>query len=240
MSLGTGPDSVNWAGAVFAAHGAELVNKEGEITVQSDAVKGVLEWFKRIVPFLPDSVFSWDEASNNKWLISGKGALIMNSPSAWAVAKRDAPKVAEQCWHFPAPAGPKGRFTPLMPSFHGVWNFSRNKSAAKSLLTFLWQRSSVEQIINAGQGYDIPAFVSLRDFKVWEDAGPPQGTLYNYLPRNDVIESVSGVPAPTNIANQIFAQATLTKLVARCTLQGQTIEQAVDWAGQELEGFTRN
>ena len=31
-------------------------------------------------------------ASNNKWLVSGQGALIMNPPSAWAVAKRDAPQ----------------------------------------------------------------------------------------------------------------------------------------------------
>jgi hypothetical protein len=49
-----------------------------------------------IVPFLPPDVFTWDDAGNNKWLISGKGALIMNPPRAWAVAKRDAPQIAEQ------------------------------------------------------------------------------------------------------------------------------------------------
>jgi len=35
--------------------------------------------------FLPPDVPAWDDASNNKWLISGKGRLIMNPPSAWAV-----------------------------------------------------------------------------------------------------------------------------------------------------------
>jgi hypothetical protein len=48
--------------------------------------------------FVPPDVPAWDDASNNKWLIAGRGALIMNPPSAWAVAKRDAPQVAEQCW----------------------------------------------------------------------------------------------------------------------------------------------
>ena len=38
---------------------------------------------------------------NNKSLISGQAALIFNPPSAWAVAVRDAPKVAEQCWTLP-------------------------------------------------------------------------------------------------------------------------------------------
>ena len=103
-------DSVNWVGSVFAAYSAELVNAKGEITVKSDATRQVLEWFKKLVPLMPESVFAWDNASNNKALVSGQSAFIFNPPSAWAVAKRDAPKVAEQLWTFPSPKGPKGRF----------------------------------------------------------------------------------------------------------------------------------
>ena len=77
--------------------------------------------------------------SNNKWLVSGKGALIMNPPSAWAVAKRDAPQVAEQCWTHGFPVGPKGRFAPFLPYYWSIWNFSKNKEAAKSLLLHLSQ-----------------------------------------------------------------------------------------------------
>ena len=71
MPLSTWSDSVNWVSAVFAAQGAQLVDGEGNITVKSDEVKEVLAWFKKIVPFLPPSVFAWDNAANNKWLISG-------------------------------------------------------------------------------------------------------------------------------------------------------------------------
>jgi hypothetical protein len=31
----------------------------------------------------------------------------------------------------------------------------------------------------------------------------------------------------------------MTKLVAHCTQQGQSIEQAIAWAEQELQGFMR-
>ena len=146
----------NWVGAIFNAYGAELVDKDGNITVKSDPVKQVLDCFKKLVPFLPPDVFAWDDSSNNKALISGQAALIMNPPSAWAVAVRDAPKVAEQCWHFPSPKGPKGRFDPAQPSFWGIWNFSPNKSAAKSLALHLWETNSVEQLVAASKGYDIP------------------------------------------------------------------------------------
>jgi ABC-type glycerol-3-phosphate transport system substrate-binding protein len=137
MPLSTWSDSVNWVSAVFAAQDAQLVDGEGNITVKSDEVKEVLEWFKKIVPLLPPSVFAWDNAANNKWLISGQGALIMNPPGAWAVAVRDAPGVAEQLWTFHSPKGPKGRFDPCSFGFWGIWNFSANVTAAKSLLTYL-------------------------------------------------------------------------------------------------------
>ena len=61
----------------------------------------------------------------------------MNPPSAWAVAKRDAPQIAEQCWTHGMPSGPNGRFAPFLPYFWGIWNFSKNKPAAKSLLLAL-------------------------------------------------------------------------------------------------------
>ena len=65
----------------------------------------------------------------------GKASLIFNPPSAWAVAVRDAPKVAEQCLALPVAKGPKGRFDAAVPFFWGTWKFSQNKAAAKSLLT---------------------------------------------------------------------------------------------------------
>ena len=120
MPLGTTNDAVNWVEVVFRSHGAQFVDQEGNITVNSDATKQVLEWFKKLVPVLPSDVFAWDDSSNNKWLISGKGALIMNPPSAWAVAVRDAPQVAEKCWTFPTPKGPKGRFDAAVPFFWGI------------------------------------------------------------------------------------------------------------------------
>jgi hypothetical protein len=239
MPLGTTTDAVDWVGSVFAAHGAQLVDEKGNVTVKSDATKMVLEWFKKLVPHLPPEVFAWDDAGNNKWLIAGKGALIMNPPSAWAVAKRDNIKVAEQCWTFDAPKGPKGRYAPGLPYYWGIWNFSKNKPAAKSLLAHLSTRSSVEQLVAASGGYDIPAFAKLRDFKTWAEEGPPKGTLFNYPPKHDQIVSIACSPAPPKIANQAYTQATLTKMVARCTQGGESIDKTIAWAAQELEGFMR-
>ncbi|MBI1398261.1 MAG: extracellular solute-binding protein [Betaproteobacteria bacterium] len=239
LGLGQTTDSTDWVGALFAAYGAELVDAKGEIRVRTDAVREVLEFAKRLAHALAPDVSAWDDASNNKWLISGKGALIMNPPSAWAVAKRDAPKVAEQLWTFPSPKGPKGRVQPGLPFYWGIWKFSRNKAAAKSLLTYLSLRPQVEKLVNGSGGFDIPGFSGLRDFGIWSREGPPKGTLYNYPPRSDQIVAIAAAPAPTAIANQIYAQGTLPKMVARYAFGGESLARTLDRTESELEGMMR-
>ncbi|HQT79973.1 MAG TPA: extracellular solute-binding protein, partial [Rhodopila sp.] len=86
IGLGTTADSVDTAGALFAAFGADVITAKGEVNVRSDAVRQVLEYAQQLVKYLPEDAVSYDDASNNRALISGKSALIWNPPSAWAVA----------------------------------------------------------------------------------------------------------------------------------------------------------
>ena len=209
-------------------------------------MRQVLEYYKKLMAFLPPDAPAWDDASNNKWLVSGKGALIMNPPSAWAVAKRDAPQIAEQCWTHGFPVGPKGRFAPFLPYFWSIWNFSKNKPAAKSLLTHLSQPAAVEKMVAASGGYDLPAFEKLTTFKTWAEEGPPKGTLYHYPnPHNHQMLSIAAAPAPPKIAQQIYTQATLTKMCVRY-FRGEAMEKTLAWARRrarrlhaELRGFRR-
>ncbi len=239
IGLGLTSDSVDTAGSIFHSYGAMLVDAKGNITVKSDPVRQALEYYAKLAKLFPADAPSWDDASNNKWLVSGRGALIMNPPSAWAVAKRDAPQVAEQCWTHGMPAGPKGRFGPFLPFFWGTWAFSKNKSAAKSLLTHLSQPASAEKLVTASGGYDLPAFAKLTDFKVWAEEGPPKGTLYHYPNRNNhQILSIAAAPAPPKIAVQIYTQGIMTKMTVR-HMQGEAMEKTLAWAESEVEGFMR-
>src|SRR5260370_6496735 len=134
IGVGTTGDNVDTAGAIFNGFGAMLVDAKGNITVKSDPVREALDYYRRLMAFLPADAPSWDDASNNQFLISCQGAMIMNPPSAGAVAKRDAPKVAEQLWTHGFAAGPQGRHPPFFPIFFGSWNFSEEHAAANSLI----------------------------------------------------------------------------------------------------------
>ena len=239
IGLGNTTDSVDTAGAFFHAHGAMLVDAKGNVTVKSDNVRQAVEYMTRLAKFLPPDAPAWDDASNNKWLVAGNGAMIMNPPSAWAVAKRDAPQIAEQCWTHGFPIGPNGRFAPFLPYLWGIWSFSKNKEASKSLLRHLSTRSAAEQMVEVSAGYDLPSFEKLTDFKTWSEIGPPKGTLYHYPnPHNHQTLSIAGGPAPPKIAHQIYVQGVQTKMIARA-LGGEKLESVLSWAESEVEGFMR-
>jgi len=241
IGLGTTADSVDTCGAIFQGFDAELVNAKGEITVKSDNVKKALEYWKQLVAYLPTDAPSWDDASNNKMFVAGKTALIMNPPSAWAVARRDRPEVAEQTWHHGMAAGPAGRYGPFTTPFWGIWNFSKNQSAAKSLLTALSQADAIESMVKASAGYDIPPFANMTMLKVWEEEGPPKGTLYHYPnPYNHQILSIAAAPAPHKIAVQIYRQGLQTQMVVRYGIKGEPMDKVLAWAEHELEGYMRS
>lgn len=239
IGLGTTADSVDSIGAIFASFGAILVDEKEKITVKTDDVRKALDYCKRLYAFLPPDAPSWDDASNNKLFVAGKTSMILNPPSAWAVAVRDAPQIAEQTWHHPMPKGPKGRYASFLQPNLGIWSFAKNKSAGKSLLRHLSTRASAEAMVTASKGYDIPPYAKFKTFGTWADIGPPKGTLYHYPdPHADQILAVAAMPTPHRVAEQIYFQGLMTKMVVRHA-QGETMEKTLAWTESEVEGFMR-
>jgi ABC-type glycerol-3-phosphate transport system substrate-binding protein len=240
MGGGLNTDATDTHGAIFAAFGGVLVDAEGKSQLKSEGTQQALEYVQRLVKFYPADAVSYDDASNNRALISGKSALIFNPPSAWAVAKRDNIEVASDCWTFPAPAGPKGRFVPTQTYFWGAYNFSKNKTGGKELIEFLMQRDNVEARDISSEGYDLPPYAKLNDFKVWEDVGPPKGTVFNYPLRSASGQkpSLAAAEAAPEVAVQIYNRGIHNQMLARLR-DGQTIPQVIAWAQDELDGFTR-
>jgi len=175
LPMGQSSDAVDWVGALFNSFGVVMVDGQDNIKIDSDETRTAMEYFKKLMAVNPPEVYAWDDAGNNRWLISGKGSGIMNPPSAWAVAKRDNPTIASNCWTHAMPRGPKGRFVGQLPQFYGLWTFSKNKSAAKDLLTYISQKDAVAKLVAASSGYDLPSFKTMYDLDTWKTVEPPVG-----------------------------------------------------------------
>lgn len=239
LPMGQTSDAVDWVGALFNSFGVVMVDAKDNIKINSDETRHAMEYLKKLMAVNPPEVYAWDDAGNNRWIISGKGSAIMNPPSSWAVAKRDNPTVAANLWQHPMPKGPKGRFVGQLPFFYGLWSFSKNKSAAKDLLLFVSQKDSARQLVAASSGYDLPSFKSFYDFDTWKTVEPPVGVVYNYPPRGDEQTSITGAPARSEVGAQIYNQAINTVMVAKFTQGNEKLDDVIKWAESELEGTLR-
>jgi len=240
LPMGQTSDAVDWVAALFKSYGVVMVDEKSDIKINSPETRAALEYLKKLMAVNPPEVYAWDDAGNNRWLISGKGSSIMNPPSAWSVAKRDNRKVAENCWTHAMPKGPKGRFVGQLPQFYGIWSFSQNKSAAKDLLLHISRKDSARQLVAASNGYDLPSFKSFYDFETWKTVEPPVGTVYSYPPRGDEETSMCGAPARPDVAAQLYNQALPTVMVSKFTQGNEKLDDVIKWAEGELEGYLRS
>ena len=102
------------------------------------------------------------------------------------------------------------------------------------------QRENLETMSVGAAGYDIPPFPSMSDFKIWSEVEPPKGTIFNYpvRPWHGAELYLTGSSAPPEIAVQMWNRGVIPGMVAKL-FAGQTINQAIAWGKQELEGFIR-
>ena len=232
-------DSQDWLGPLFMSFGSTMVDQDGNIVVDSDATRAAIEYMQKLAGYMPPDVYAWDDAGNNRWIISGMGSSIQNPPSAWTVALRDNPDVGTQLWHHDTPRGPQGHFRGSLPYFWGLWSFSQNKPAAKDLLLHLSQKEQADKLIAASKGFDTPMLPAFYDNRTWATEGPPDGTIYNYPVRGDEVLIVAGSPAPPLVAAQIYNQGLIPTMLAQVTQGGKSVDDAIDWASNELEGYLR-
>ena len=95
-----------------------LVDGKGNITVKTDAMRQALKYYKQLDPVPPvRRVFVGRFVQRRVAGLPSGGALIINPPTASAVAERDAPKFAEQQLDPPPCRRPQGRSDPFVPFF---------------------------------------------------------------------------------------------------------------------------
>src|SRR4029077_3971511 len=103
-------DSVTTLYSILWCFGARDVAEDGKtIAINSPATAAAVDYVQAIYTDAMDpAVLSWDNASNNQWLNSGKGSWIHNPISHYVVARQHKMPVADLTGFHPSPAGPAG------------------------------------------------------------------------------------------------------------------------------------
>jgi len=238
IGLGHSVDPNNSYNSMLWSYGASVCDDTGtKVTLDSKETLEVVKFVKALYTEAETpEVLSWDDASNNRFLESGRGSWIQNPISAYRSTQKSNPALADKISVWKAPAGPVRRLAAGAPNSYVIWKFARNKDAALDFLRHY--ADNWVQGFNASTGYDHPLF---------ENLVPTPSILSNDATSHPhdklkVLETaaewcvVFGYPGPsTPAADEVADNFILPDMMAKAATGQMTPEEAVKWASREAE-----
>jgi multiple sugar transport system substrate-binding protein len=217
--------------SILWCYGGKVLEADGKtIAINSPQTARVLEYYQMLYHEAMDAeVLSWDDASNNRCVLSGRCAWIHNPVSPYNAALAKRMPIAEDLNHHTTLAGPAGRH--FGPPIHqmGIWNFSKNIEAAKDFLRFFYEEENYSSWVAAGNGFNHAPVRSFENHPVW--ARDPKLRM---LPKEGEYAHARGWPAPPNhYIVQIETAYILPDMVAK-VIQGVPPQEAIRWAEGQI------
>jgi multiple sugar transport system substrate-binding protein len=226
------PDAITTLGAIMWAYGAKVVDADGKtVTVNSPETAEAIEYVKRLYnDAMEPEVLSWDDSSNNRFLIAGKGSWIANPPSHYLTAKTRNMPIAEEIYFQLMPAGPKGRHTTTFIRSLGVWKFSKNIEPAKEFVKFFFTEETYNDYVNAALSFDAPVFKSMEDHPVWKI-----DPKYEPIKESGRYGHLYGWPAPGDERSQQVTNNYIIPIMFAKAIGGAPTKEAMAWAEAEIK-----
>ena len=108
---------------------------------------------------MTSDVLSWNDFSNNQYIVSGVSSYIINPISAYRTAQKANKKLADDIYVIEPPKGPAKRIMGAASEFYGIWKFAKNKEAAIAFLKYY--ADNWPEAFKASEGYNNPCFAGL-------------------------------------------------------------------------------
>jgi multiple sugar transport system substrate-binding protein len=229
--------------AFMMCFGAYVQNAKHRVTIKSkrtiEAVKFMADIFKNGET---DEIFGWTPASNNNFLYSGKGSMILNAISATRTPEDLALPFADQLYIYPIPKGPVQRLgLEHVMGCYSIWKFAQNKAAAKKFMADL--EINYKEAFAASKFYNFPTFPGALPFKRIQklaaaDTHKPRGK-YQVLTTIAQKYTVNpGYPGYTNAAfSEVFGKFLVPRMFAEVSQGKMSAADAVSAADKEMKSI---
>ena len=220
----------NWR-ALLYCFGAKETDPTGKnVELDSKETREALKFAKAMFDEgMTPEVYSWDDASDNRYLASGVACWIHDAISAFRTTEDTNPQVFKNTYMLPEAAGPGGTVKNVSdPNVYAIWKFAKNVPAAKEYLVAL--NDNWNAAMTASRGYNMP-FLKAHYQKPMPVLGtdPKLGVLQDQL----AINAFFGYPGPiTSAAQEVLTTFVVPDMFTRVA-RGAPVEDAVKWAGGE-------
>jgi multiple sugar transport system substrate-binding protein len=213
------------------SYGAKVLEADGKtVAINSDKTAQVIEWYKELFKdAMEPEVLSWDDASNNRFILSGKGSWIHNPVSPYNAALKEKMPIADDINHHTSPAGPAGIHSAPPILGLGIWKFSKNVELAKEFIQFLFHKENFYAWIVASNAFNHPPLKNLADHPIWA-----RNPKFAMLPGEAQYGHPRGWPAkPNDAVGRIDANYIMPDMVAKA-VNGMPTKRAMEWAQDQV------
>jgi multiple sugar transport system substrate-binding protein len=222
--------------SVLSCYGGKVLETDGKTpAINSDKAAQVVEWYKELYrDAMEPEVLSWDNASNNRFLLSGKGSWIHNPISPYVAAVAKKMPIADEINHHSSPGGPAGIHSATGVNSLAIWKFSKNVALAKDFVKFLYQKENYDAFIVGGSAFNQPPLKNFAEHPIW--ASNPK---YAMLPKEAEYVHELGWPAKPNAAVQLLVvNFVLPDIVAKA-IAGMPTKRALAWGEDQVRLATQ-
>jgi multiple sugar transport system substrate-binding protein len=151
-------DGNNWVHWLLWSHGGKMVDKAGNVVINSPETIASLEYAKQLYETFVPGTLSWQDPNNNKAFLDGQISLTANGISVYYAAensKDDKMKeMVADIQHARFPVGPVGRPMELMQITQFMtFKHTKYPQAAKELVRFLMEGEQYNPWMEAAIGY---------------------------------------------------------------------------------------
>jgi multiple sugar transport system substrate-binding protein len=243
ISLGHSNDpSTTWRGLLWSYGGAIQDEAGKKIVLNSkeavEATKYVAALYKEA---MTSEVLSWNDASNNQYLVSGVGSYIVNPISAYRTFQKSNKAGADDTFVIEPPKGPAKQIMGAASEFYGIWKFAKNKEVAIEFLKHY--RDNWPEAFKASEGYNNPCFANLvpkpMPILSKDETSTPQDKLA-ILQDSDKWSAIPGYPGPATPAmDEIYYAFILNDMMAKHATGQASAEDAVKAAARQCEGILK-
>ena len=217
--------------SVLWSYGGKVFEPDGKTpAINGEKTAQVIEWYKELYKdAMEPEVLSWDDSSNNRFLLSGKGSWIHNPISAWVAAVTSKQPIADDIGFHNSPSGPGGTHSAPSILSLGIWKFSKNADLAKDFIQFLFRKENYDAWIVASNAFNHPPLKHLAEHPIWT-----RNPKFSMLPKEAEYGHARSWPAkPSASSRLVDVNFVLPDMVAKA-IGGMPTPRAMAWAEDQV------
>ena len=224
---------------IMYSFGSSVQDADGNPVLKSkntvEAVKFVKALYEET---MTPEVFTWNAASNNRFMLAGKGSLALNAISITRTGENKKIPVSDNIWLAKAPAGPVRRIgLEHVMDVYVIWKFAKNIDGAKQFLVDYI--GNFKRGFMASEYYNFPCFPdTVPDFKKLLANDPKATPPDKYKVLEDVLDWATnvGYPGYANAAiDEIFSTWIISTMFAKAAQGALSPEAAVNEAAKVVD-----